>query len=307
MEQTRRIDHQPADPAQIRTYRLAGVVAICGNLLLLAAKALVARESGSSAIYSDAANSASDVAHSLLMMAGLVLATRPPDARHPHGHQRIESLISLAIGMLMVIAGYESVRAAITTLRSGAEPITSTWALGVLGFTAVVKGAMFWAISRMARSASSPVLRANAADNLSDLVSSAMALLGVLLSRAGWAAADPIAGIAVGVWIVYAVWQVLRDSLGQLIGQAAPDELSAEIEGAICGVEGVLALERVIVEQVGPLFRADIHIFMEPDLTLRAIHRTSHAVRDAVEALPEVDHAFVHVEPSWYGTADDQG
>jgi len=306
MEQIRRIDHESIDSAVARTYRWTSVIAICGNMGLFVAKALVASESGSSAIYSDAANSASDLVYSILMAVGLILASQPADVRHPHGHQRIESLVSLAIGVLMVIAAYEGVRTAITTLRSGAEPITSIWALVVLGLTAVVKGAMFWAISGMARSVASPVLRANAADNLSDLVSSAMALLGILLSRVGLAAADPIAGILVGVWILYAVWQVLRDSLGQLIGRAAPDDLTAEIEGAVCGVKGVLALERVIVEQVGPLFRADIHIFMEPDLRLPAIHRTSHDVRDAVEALPEVDHAFVHVEPSWYGTGDDQ-
>ena len=210
--------------------------------------------------------------------------------------------------MLMVIAGYESIRTAMATLRTGASPITSNWALIVLGFTAVVKGVMFWVVSRLARSVSSPALRANATDNLNDLVSSGLALLGILVSRTGLAVADPIAGIVVGAWIFVAVWQVLSDSLGQLVGKAAPAGLSEAIEEAIRGVGDVLALEKVIVEQVGPHYRADIHVFMAPDLTLRAIHRASHAIRDAVEALPEVEHAFIHVEPSRYdvpGTDED--
>jgi len=306
VEQTRRVDQESIDIAVARTYRWASAIAICGNLALFVAKAWVAYESGSSAIYSDAANSASDLAYSILMAIGLLLASQPADVRHPHGHQRIESLVSLAIGMLMVIAAYESVRTAVSSLLGGVDRVTSNWALGVLGLTGVSKGVMYWAVTRLARRASSPVLRANAADNLNDLVSSGMALVGILLSRFGWAAADPIAGILVGGWILSAVIQVLRESLGQLLGQAAPQWLTTAIESAICDVEGVLALERVIVEQVGPLFRADIHIVMSPDLNLRAIHRSSHAVRDAVEALPEVDHAFVHVEPSWYGTEADQ-
>ena len=78
MEQTRHIDRDPVDARLVRIYRWASIVAVAGNVVLLIAKAVVARESGSSAIFSDAANSASDVAHSILMTLGLILALKPP-------------------------------------------------------------------------------------------------------------------------------------------------------------------------------------------------------------------------------------
>jgi cation diffusion facilitator family transporter len=299
MDHVRRVDRDNVPQHIAATYRWASAIAVVGNLLLLGSKAWVARESGSSAVFADAANSASDVAYSVLMTVGLWLSLQPPDARHPHGHQRIESLVSLSIGMLMTLAGYESVRASLATLRGGPRLITSIWALAVLGFTGLLKGAMYLSVARLARRARSTALRASARDNLNDLVSSAMAFVGILVNRLGWRAGDPVAALLVSVWIFRSVWLVLSESLGQLIGQAASPEVIARVEAAICTVPDVLAIDKVIVEQVGPSVRADIHVYMRSELMLDDIHRASHAVRAAVEALPEVEHAFVHVEPYW--------
>ncbi len=97
-EQVHRVDRDNISAATRRLYSRASLVAVVGNLALFGAKWAAAQTSGSSAIYADAANSASDVAYSLLMGLGLWLSLRPPDAGHPHGHRRIESLVSLLIG-----------------------------------------------------------------------------------------------------------------------------------------------------------------------------------------------------------------
>lgn len=295
----RRVDRDAAPAAVVTMYRWASAIAICGNVGLLLAKAIVSRQTGSAAIFADAANSAADVGYSILMTVGLWLSVQPPDERHPHGHQRIESLVSMGIGMLMTVAGYESLRVSVGALRVGSPAITSPWALVVLGIAGILKGLMYYAVVRLGRATRSPALAASAQDNLNDLISSGTALVGILLNRSGWHVADPIAGLLVGLWIIRSVWQVLSTSIGQLIGEAASAELSQQIEEAISGVPGVLAVEQVIVEYVGPRVRADIHVNMHPDLTLREIHRASHAVRQAVEDLDPVEHAFIHVEPYW--------
>jgi cation diffusion facilitator family transporter len=291
------VDTDVIDSAIQRLYSRAGMIAILGNVALLAAKGWVALISGSSAIYADAANSASDVVYSLLAVVGLWLALRPPDADHPHGHRRIEPLVSLVIGAMMTLAGVEAARTGIVTWAAGATPILSLWALAVPVFTVALKGVMFVSVRSLARRASSSALAAAAQDNLSDVITSAMALVGVGLSRLGAPVADPIAALLVSAWIFRAAWGVLCISWEQLTGGAASPELSAAIIQAVLTVPGVLDADRVIVDHVGPEVRADIHIKMAGSTSVLESHHVSHLVRAAVEALPGVDHAFIHVEP----------
>lgn len=289
------IDH--VEPFLRRLYTQAGIIALVGNVLLLVAKGVVAMLSGSTAIYADAANSASDVAYSVLMIVGLWLSLRPPDASHPHGHRRFEPLVSLLIGIMMALAGLQAARTGIRVWREGPEPVTSVLALMIPVVTVGIKAGMYTRVNRMAHEAGSPALAASARDNLSDVVASGMALLGVLASRWLFAAADPLAALLVSIWILRAAWDVLHLSVRQLTGGAAPPELTNDVIDAVRSVPGILDVHQVIIEYVGPQVRADIHINMPGDASLEATHHVSDEVRHAVEALREVDHAFVHVEP----------
>jgi cation diffusion facilitator family transporter len=296
-ETIQRIDTEPLDTNLRRLYVEAGLVAIVGNVLLLAAKGAVAYFTGSSAIYADAANSASDVAYSVLMLTGLWLSLRPADASHPHGHRRIETLVSLIISLMMILAGIEAARSGYTTWRAGNQPITSILALIVPVFTIVVKGAMFATVRRLGHRSGSRALMASASDNLYDMVSSGTALAGVLANRFLFPAADSVAAVLVALWILRGAWGVLQQSIQELIGGAAPEALSDQIEQVVRSVPGVIDVHQVILEYVGPQVRADIHIDMPADATLAQVHAVSDSVRAAVEAIREVDHAFIHVEP----------
>jgi cation diffusion facilitator family transporter len=273
-------------------------------VLLLAAKGAVAYLSGSSAIYADAANSGSDVAYSVLMLFGLWVSLRPADASHPHGHRRIETLVSLAIALMMILASFEAARSGYSTWRAGSPPITSALALLVPLFTVAVKGGMYAAVRRIGRRVASRALLASASDNLYDMVSSGAALLGVLASRFLFPAADSLAAGVVALWILRGAWGVLRQAISELIGGAPPDALADEIERLVRAVPGVADVHQVILEYVGPQIRADIHIDMLGNTPLVRVHEVSDRVREAVEALHEIDHAFIHVEPVDDGTPE---
>ena len=297
LNEIQRIDADNIPPHIRRLYTQASLLACWGNVLLLLAKAAAAAISGSSAIHADAANSASDVAYSMLMGLGLWISLRPPDPSHPHGHRRIESLVSVIIGAAMAGAGYEAARTGWGTWREGARPILSIWAWLVPIGAALVKSGMYLVARQIGAKAGSPAITASARDNLSDVISSGMALAGVLGSRYLFATADPLAAFVVALWIFRSAWEVLRDSIRQLIGGAASPQLARSVIHAAQSVPGVLDVHQVIIEYVGPQVRADIHIDMDGKLALSQVHRVGDAVREAVEALPEVDHAFVHVEP----------
>lgn len=298
MAEVQRIDEDNVTPLTRRLYLRASVIALVGNALLVAAKGAAAWVSGSSAVYADAANSAADVAYSLFLGVGLWLSLRPPDLSHPHGHRRIEPLVSIVIALMMGLAGVQAALTGWRALQSGPRAVTSVWAYLAPIVTVPIKYGMYSVVRRIGEEAHSPALRASAKDNLTDVVSSAAALLGVAASWLLAPIADPIAAFAVAVWILRGAYDVLREGVRQLVGGAAPPELTQAVIDAAQSVPGVVDVHQVIIEWVGPQVRADVHIDMDRRANLDQVHEVSDAVRAAIEEMAEVDHAYIHVEPA---------
>jgi len=293
----KRVDSDYIDPGVRKAYQKATMIAIVGNAALLVGKGAASLHSNSSAIYADAANSAADLAYSLLMLIGLWLALRPADESHPHGHRRIEPLVSLGIGLMMALAGIEAARYAFGAWASGPLAVTSLWAVFAPLGTAAAKSGMYLKSRNLGMRAKSPALLAAARDHLSDVVSSGVALAGVLTNRIGFRLGDPLGALFVSVWILYNARLVLAESFRDLTGGAASQKVQGQVIAAATSISDVADVHQVIIEHVGPLVRADIHISMESSTPLTKVHQVCEKVTLAVEGLPEVDHAYVHVEP----------
>lgn len=290
------IDTDSIPPHKRNLYLRATLVTVLGNVMLFVAKGVTAHVSRSTAIYADAANSASDVVYSLFMGLGLWLSLRPADATHPHGHRRIESVVGVFIGAMMALAGAEALRRGIHAWREEIPTLLSLWPALILIGAGLVKGVMYLVVQQIGQKAASPALCASAQDNLSDVVSSGMALLGVLGSRFFFAA-DPLAAFLVALFILRSAWRVAWESLRHLTGGSPPPGVTQAVIERARAVPGVLNVHRVILHYVGPEVSVDIHMEMDGHLTLYETHRVSDAVQETVEALGQIDHAYVHVEP----------
>jgi cation diffusion facilitator family transporter len=260
-------------------------------------KGVAAYFSGSVALYADAANSVSDVLYSLLMVLGLWMAQQPPDIGHPQGHGRFEPIVGLIVAVAMTFAGYEAGRASIERFLVGGIDVELGWPMLALLVSAAIKAAMYGAIRRIAAQVVSPALAVVAQDNLSDVLTSGAAFVGVLGSRFLHPLADPIAGVLVALWIFRAALAAWRENLRYLTGAGASREVREEIAVVAAQVPGVLGVHQVITEYVGPRLVADLHIDVDGNTPLFEVHRISDAVRTELEALPEVDRVYVHVEP----------
>ncbi|NLV73632.1 MAG: cation transporter [Chloroflexi bacterium] len=296
LHEVQRVDSDKI-PAHIRRlYLHAILLTMVGNLALVALKALSARSSGSTALLADMFNSAGDVFYSLVMALGLLLALKPADECHPHGHRRYEALVGFLIGAGMSVAGISAVRAGIERLQTGPQPITSLYAYFTPLVVLLIKGGMYAYVRNIGQRANSPALLASARDNLSDVISSAVALVGMLLSRV-FSAADPIGALLVSLWIFRGVYLVVKESTGYVTGRAGSPELAQKVLETALSVPGVRNVHRVILEHVGPEVRADLHINMDGDVHLTEVHNVSEAVCHAVEQIEGIEHAYVHVEP----------
>jgi cation diffusion facilitator family transporter len=299
MEDLERVREPRHEPERLRLYHRAIWIAVIGNGLLAVAKVTAAIVSGSTAVLATAVDSLTDLVYTGAMAWGLTLSRQPADESHPHGHGRIEPLVSAGIGIAMSVAGAQVIRRAIDQLLTG-DVATFAWGFpaAVLLGGALAKVVMYLLVERLGDRARSPAIRAFASDNLTDVLSSSSALLGVIAARLLHPLADPIAGIVVSLWIFRNALGILVENVGYLTGRAPSDELLGQIHRAACAVPGVVDVHRVVASYVGPDVRVDMHVDVIGTLPLRQAHDISEQVRSAVEALDEVDEAFVHLEPA---------
>lgn len=301
MDQGRELQRVRVETPDVRRrqlYRRAILVTIGGNALLVAAKGILAWLTGSSAVFSDAANSLSDTIYGLMMGGGLYIAQRPADETHPQGHGRFEPMVSLLIAAAMALTGAVAFWQSLRRMLTGGEAITLVGPTIVLLGSMAVKGIMYFEVRRAGEKVDSPAILASAQDNLADILTTAAALGGVWGSRMIHPVLDPVAGLLVALWIFRTTGKIFWENLGYLTGRGAPAGFHDRVAREAAGVPGVENVHQVIAEYVGPRLRVDIHINVDGQTSLEQAHAIAENVQAAVNRISKVDLVYVYTEPT---------
>jgi len=289
--------------------RRVGILVLGVNLVLALLKVAVWQVTGSLAVGSEAVNSFADTAYSLAIVGGLYLTTRPPDFKHPHGHERIEPFVSLFVALGIFAAGAGVLIQSGRRVLAGAAPSPpGPAAVAVLIVAIAVKYLLYRYSLSVGEAYNSPAVVATAKDNRADILTALAALVGVVGATFGFPLLDPVAAFVVGLGILYAGVEVVRDNLDYLLGAAPPDELRAEIVSRALAHPDVHGAHDVIAHYVGPEIDVSLHIEVEGDHTLLEAHDIETAVMESIRELPRIDDVFVHVDPREAGEwkADDE-
>jgi cation diffusion facilitator family transporter len=278
-----------------RGRRLA-MASVLVSTALAASSLLVGWVAGSTSVVAIGAEFTGDVFASTVVLIGLLMASRPPDERHPYGHGRLETLAGLLVGMVLVFGG------AMISFRSlsqlGAErPAPLTSALWALAVAIVVRGVMFTLKFRVARAIGSASLAADAWNDAVDVFSASAALVAVGLARldpSRFAAADLYGGLVVVVTGLRVVSDASLDLADTMPDQARLDE----VRMVAMRVPGVRGVEKSLARKTGLQYHVDLHLEVDPEMTVRASHRIAHDVKTRLqEELSWVADVLVHVEP----------
>lgn len=279
----------------------AALVGVAVNALLATLKIVAGVLGHSYALIADGVESATDILSSLVVWGGMRIAAAPPDADHPYGHGRAESLAALVVALLLFAAAIgiavESIRE-IRTPHLAPAPFTLAVLLGVI----VVKEVLFrWVLGRAA-SIDSTAVRGDALHHRADALTSAAAFVGIsvaLLAGPGYESADDWAALLACGVIAWNGARLLRTAVGELMDEGPPLALEADVRRAAGAVAGVVALEKVRIRKSGIASLVDIHVEVDGDISVRRGHEIAHAVKDALLAanLGIVD-VLVHVEPA---------
>ncbi len=279
-------------------------LAILGMLvsgLLAVLKIAVGWLGHSASVSADGFESAADVFTSGLVLIGLRLAARPADENHPYGHGRVEILTGLLLGFVLFCAGCAIAWNGLT----GATDETHRPALYAIWPLLISIGAKSWLVAvkfRHGREIGSSSLLADAANDGVDILSGTVALGALattLIDPARFHRADHYGAFAVGLIVSATGLRVMYESAMQLM-DTMPDERSMRrIREVALSVTDVAGVEKCFARKTGLKYHVDLHLEVDPEMTVRLSHDVACRVRDRIrDQLPWVADVLVHVEPA---------
>jgi cation diffusion facilitator family transporter len=280
-------------------------IAILGMVVsaLLAIMKLTAGWRGHSAsVVADGFESTADVFASGLVLIGLIIAERPPDDNHPYGHGRVETLTGLLLGFFLFCAGALIAWHGLTGAADALTP--APWAVIPLVVSIIAKMGLVFIKYRHGRSIGSSSLLADAVNDGIDILSGTVALAALSLTLwkpVEFLRADHYGAFAVGIIVIISAVRVMLNTSMHLVDTMPDDEAMAKIRDVALSVRNVEGVEKCFARKTGLQYHVDLHLEVDPEITVRASHEIAGRVRDKIrEEIPWVADVLVHVEP-WPG------
>ena len=278
----------------------ATFLGLAANVALTVAKFLAGIFGHSQALIADAVESLADIFSSIIVWRGLIVAETPPDEDHPYGHGKAEPLAAAIVSaMLLLAAGWIAWHSLEGIIEPRVAP--SAWTLILLVVVIVVKEALFRFVLHEAEHVESSAVTTDAWHHRSDAITSAAAFLGIGIALIGgkeYEHADNWAALVAACVIGFNGWRLLRPAFNELMDHAPDQKLIEQIRTVARTIPGVAGVEKMFVRKMGYQFFVDMHVEVDPQMTVEHSHRIGHEVKDKVRAqIPVVRDVLIHIEP----------
>ena len=279
----------------------ASAIGIVTNFGLAIIKVVVGVVGNSYALIADGIESTADVVSSFIVWSGLRIASRPPDADHPYGHGKAESIAGVIVAAALLGA------AALIAWQSVGEILNphgapAWFTLVTLVLVIVIKETLFRFVNKTGDSLDSTALRGDAWHHRSDALTSAAVFVGIsvsLIGGKGYEGADDWAALFACGIIAFNGIRLLRPALSEVMDAAVEAETQTRIRAIAGGVAGVAAIEKCRVRKSGLGLCMDIHVEVDGHMTVSEGHEIAHRVKDALTASElRIADVVVHIEPS---------
>lgn len=287
--------------ASQRRYISGARLALLGvmvNTFLGLVKILAGLLGNTYALIADGVESLLDIFGSLVVWFGLRVASEPPDDEHPYGHGKAEVIASIVVSLTVVATAiglaWQSVREILTP-----HQMPAVWTPWVLLVVIIVKESLYRKVNRAGEIIGSTAVKTDAWHHRADAITSILALIGIVVALIFKApSADDWAALFASGMIAWGGLNLLRPAMREAMDTAPSRALEEEVRILASKVEGVKALDQCRIRKMGLDFYVDLHVGVDPTLSVREGHRIAHAVRKVIrDAKPEVADVLVHIEP----------
>ncbi len=275
-------------------------VGILGNVLLAAFKLFAGIVGKSGAMISDGVHSLSDVFATLIAYIGVRLSKKEEDAEHPYGHERLECVASLILGLILAGTGlgigYSGIRKLLVE-RAALEVPTMLPLVAAIVSIAVKEG-MFWYTMYYARKLDSAAFKADAWHHRSDAISSVGSFIGIGMAKLGFPIMDPIAGLIICILILKVAYDIIRDALNKMLDTSCSCDFEQQLRTFIESQPGVKHVDLLHTRQFGNKIYVDLELAVRRDISLVDAHSIAESVHSNVEKqFPNIKHVMIHVNP----------
>jgi cation diffusion facilitator family transporter len=286
-------------PVRYRASRRVAVTAMGTNALLVIGQVIVGVIGHSQALVADAMHTLADLSTDLLVLFALKHSAKEADEEHPYGHARIETAVTLILGVILLLVGLGiALRAGYRLF--GDEPFVtpSALTLWVSGFTILAKEGLYQYTVHVARRFDSDMLRASAWHHRSDAISSIIVFLGIAGTIAGIQVLDALAALGVALFVIKIGIGLGWPAINELVDTGLGKEQLQHIRRVILGTDGVRELHLLRTRRVGGRALVDVHIIVDEDISVSEGHYISEMVRTRlVDEVDVVADALVHIDP----------
>ena len=274
-------------------------ISILGNILLFVIKYWAGVVSYSVGLIADAWHTLTDTFSSVIVIAGIRLSVKKPDKKHPFGYGRGEQLAAVFIGVLLAIVAIELIHKSILKINTKTGAQFGTLAIIVTVISILTKEAMaqyaFWCYRRTGYK----TLRADGWHHRSDSLSSVVILIGIFLKPYIWWI-DSLLGILVSLMLLYAAFDIIRDTIKKLLGEEAPEELQSATRHIIGEITSVnLEPHHFHLHNYGEHKELTFHIRLPNSMKIGDAHEIATRIEAEILLRMDID-ATIHIEPLDY-------
>lgn len=275
---------------------LLGWISIIGNILLFVLKYIAGVMSGSVALIADAWHTLTDSLSSIILIVGIRISRKPPDEEHPYGHGRAEWISSMLIGVFLVVIGVSFVQESLDRLRNREE-----FSFGIMAWVAtilsiLVKEGMAQMAFHGARKTGLQSLKADAWHHRTDSLSSVLVLIGLIFGRQYWWI-DGVLGIVVSLLIFVAAWEILKETMSNMIGRRPDKETVGTIHKILVdNCQKDVNIHDIRIHYYGHHQEMTAHIKLPGHMSLDVAHTIANQIEELI--LQDLGiHATIHTEP----------
>ena len=295
-------NHQDANNPTVRTAygTMVSITGIIVNIILFVAKFVVGSLFGAISIVGDAVNNLSDAGTQIISLISFRIAAKPADREHPFGHARIEYVTSMIVSFLVMLVGFELLKSSISQIFSPERPDSSPIAIIVLIGSMLCKLWLGLFNRTIGKRIDSSVMRATAADSLSDVFATGAVLIATVLpmifTNMNWNP-DAYMGVIVAALIIVAGFRILNESKDAILGEAPSEEIVKQITDVVDKYDGALGLHDMVVHNYGPgRIIASLHIEVDGSVNVFETHDMIDTIEKDLRENCGIE-ATIHMDP----------
>lgn len=282
---------------RLRLGMLSGIVGIVLNVILSVFKMIFGALTGSVSIIADGANNIFDAVSSVISLAGFRISGKPADDEHPFGHGRVEYVSALTLAFFILIMGVELIKTSVDRFANPEAVIFSVPAVIVLVFSIIAKIWLAFFNRKVGKMMNSVAVDAVVTDSIGDIASTVCSLIALVASKFTDWPVDAVMGIVVALVVIYAGIDIIRSTIGPLLGEPPDKELVARLEMLVMSYEGIVGIHDMVLHSYGHgKIYGSLHAEVPAEIDILHSHDTVDLIEREIKEKLGIDIS-IHMDP----------